>query len=186
MSLRRKKAPPLTRAVADVERQLAALEREIRQLEQRQPQPAAGGAAQPAAAAGSPTATRAGLPEILRPAVSHVTPTYRARRVNLEWHDDPVAELEAAAAAEATVTRPATSSARFGVPADTTPVPPIPVATVLESTVDKDKLTRYLTATSRPKYTPRPQRASRPQRHRFWAWLGGAILTVWLIYVVVR
>jgi hypothetical protein len=160
MKLWPKKLSPVDRALAEVNQQIAALEREVRAR---------------AMQTSSPPATepvKSFIKTMLTPPAPGPTgPTYRTRRDLPDCETNAVSALEADGLPFVRHHEPDL----FTHAAGTKPAPE-----------GDDKLGKLLAAgTLRP---PKPtlKRVQRENRNRFYMWMGLSFVAVWLIYAVVR
>ena len=157
MALRSKQAGPVDRAVADLDRQIHALERQIRQRDTGHPD-------RPAVPAKPVTQY---IKELLTPPGKRPAAVRRPRRDLFDVDAEPLRELEAEAAAFAAKPEPDLFQ------------PSAPV-----SGSDK-KLLRYLSVGGIRTYKPL-KHVQRQARNRFFMWLGLSAVALVVLYVVVR
>ncbi|HVM61882.1 MAG TPA: hypothetical protein VMV72_13550 [Verrucomicrobiae bacterium] len=202
MRSRSKRDDPIDRAINDLDHQIAAVQRQLRELSAG---PAVNGGSDPAtggAGWSSPSPARKltrFVKSVLSPSADKTATAERARQDLFDGGAEPLKELEAepiafahkpepdlfaAASAEATNTRPFTTtldSSGLGVG---TP----PANSALESAQvvpPKDKLAHYLGAGSIKSYKPL-RHAQRQARNRFFMWLGLSFVALWIIWFVIR
>jgi hypothetical protein len=180
MSLWRKRSRPIDRSVAELEQQIAAVEKQIRQ-QTGKPVPGAAGTEPRTGVAAMSESVANFVKEMLVPPKKTVAPSYRARKDLFDVDAEPLKELEADAVAFARKPEPdlfsnAAQVAHASQPAST--------ATAV-SPVSQEKLAHYLSAGSIRTYRPL-KRTQRQTRNRFFMWVGLSFAAFWLIYVVVR
>ncbi len=159
---RRKPEPPVDRALQDVERQLAEVRRQLRSAERP-----------------VPPATTGFVKDMLTPARRQTEPTYHAKRKDLfDVPADPLRELEPAPVATSRAVSPELFHASGGNG----------TRAVAADSSAQDKLLTYLSAGSVRACGPhRPLKGvQRRERNRFFGWIGLAVATLWLLYVMVR
>lgn len=186
MAMWRKRPRPIDRAVQELDRQITAVQRRIRDLSQqdaREAAVAAGAAGTRAQAVTATDAVTSFFRQILSPPKKTVAPSYHARRDLFDIGAEPLRELEA----EAVVSGKKPDQALFSSsekPADTRTT-----GTILTQSADgpsaQEKLAHYLSAGSIKTYKPL-KRVRRQARNRFLMWMGLSLLALWLIYVVAR
>ncbi len=162
---------PVDRALLDVERQLAEVRRQLRDAERP------GGA--PVAPRGPSSGTF--VKQMLTPSRGDNKPTYHAKKADLfDVGAEPLKELEAEAIDQARPKQPELFSGAAPGGNGTR-------AVSLQSD-PQDKLFTYLGAGSIRSFQPQRQLKSvqRRERNRFFGWLGLAVATLWLLYVMVR
>ena len=158
MALRSKQAGPVDRAVADLDRQIHALERQIRQRD-------VGHMDRPVVPSKSVTQF---VKEMLAPPSNRPAPAARKPRRDLfDVEAEPLKELEAEAIAFAAKPEPDLFK---------------PAAPVREH--DR-KLVQYLSAGGIRTYKPL-KHVQRQVRNRFFMWLGLSAVALWVLYAVVR
>jgi hypothetical protein len=176
-----KRKNPVDRAVADVEEQIAVLQKQMRELEAARE----GGTHSQRIRDGIPLAlpqsTVEGMKkfvkEMLTPPEQRATaPSYRARRDLFDVPTEPVKELEAEPIAFAQKPEPDLFTQPGGAVA----------ATQIDcSTKPEEKLAHYLSAGSIKSYKPL-KHVQRQTRNRFFMWVGLSLVALWFIYAVVR
>jgi hypothetical protein len=167
-----KSKTPVDRAVADVEEQIAALQRQMRELE------AADGSSPVPRRTQSATETMTKVvKEILTPPTKKTTTTpQRGRRDLFDVPTEPVRELEAEPIAFAQKPDPDLFSQAEAMA----------IATQIDcSTKPEEKLAHYLSAGSIKSYKPL-KHVQRQTRNRFFMWVGLSLIALWFIYAVVQ
>lgn len=189
MALWHKRANPVERAMDDLNRQIAALEKQQREMEQQKRQ------SQPRRATGSDTgdelspldAATGFVKQMLTPPKHNVTPSYRVQRELFDAGAEPLKDLDA---------QPITFANKSGADlftGGTTGASNVAGQTTGSETVERnleaekrqEKLVHYLSAGSIKSYKPL-KRAQRQTRNRFFMWLALSFVALWLIYFVVR
>jgi hypothetical protein len=174
MSLWQKKTRPVDRAVEELNRQIAQLQRQLRQAEQTDPaRPAAAG---PAASA--PASVAKFMKDMLAPGRERPPATYHARADLFDVGPGAMQELEVEPAgaqlhAPAVATGP--SLQQYGAP----------ITAGAASAQAQEKLAHYLSAGTFRNQRP-VRRAQRQHRNRFFMWIGLSFVALWVLYVVVR
>lgn len=189
MSLWRKRSSPVDRAVEDLEKQIATLQRQMRQLSADgspgAPRPSSGGDA-PVREPSSPAekVTRF-VKDMLRPPPKKpVSPSYRTRKDLFDVSAEPLKELEA----EPIAFSPKSEKDLFTGTAQTTgeAQPGGRAGAQIDcSTKPEEKLAHYLSAGSIKTYKPL-KHVQRQTRNRFFMWLGLSFFALWILYAVVR
>ncbi|NQU11069.1 hypothetical protein HQ590_09785 [bacterium] len=189
MKLGRKPVRPVDRALADLEHQIAATEREIRRVEYQRPATPPPPAA--TAPAPRPTADRTGaslalessaefIRRMLVPGSAPGAPVARTRRDLFDIPTDPLKDLDdgrepAPHRVNALAgRRPARDGAAAAV-----------VATPSRAADADARLVEYLSVGSLRAARPL-KHVQRRERNRFLMWLGLALAVLWVLYVVVR
>jgi hypothetical protein len=163
MAILRKRTGPVDRAVEELDRKLAALQRQMRELSHRQPrQPGNAGTASAAA-----DSLGRFIRDMLAPPRRTVTPTYRVQRELFEADGEALKQLEA---------EPTSLALRPD---------PEPFAGLKQPGPSQEKLAHYLGAGSIKSYKPL-RRVQRQARNRFFMWLGLSFAALWILWVVVR
>ncbi|HUK81546.1 MAG TPA: hypothetical protein VLZ12_02835 [Verrucomicrobiae bacterium] len=162
-----KRKSPVDRAVADVEERIAALQRQMRELE-------AGDAGSLVSTRGQSvtgTLTKA-VKEMLTPPTKKMsTPSRHGRRDLFDVPTEPLKDLEAEPITYAhTTEQDLFSPPRSQIDCSTSP---------------QDKLAHYLSAGSIKSYKPL-KHVQRQTRNRFFMWVGLSLVALWFIYAVVR
>jgi hypothetical protein len=173
MAMWHKTSRPVDRAMEEIDRQIAELQKQLRQVEH----PSADNAGAKSETA-RPTATEKAtrfIKNTLATARKPAAPSLRARADLFEVGAEPLKELEADAIAFARKPNPDLFSHVGVVAAE----PGTATAAATE------KLAHYLSAGSIKTYKPL-KRVRRQARNRFFMWLGLSFVAFWVIYVVVR
>jgi hypothetical protein len=182
--LRFKRADPIDRAISDLDQQIAAVQRQLREVSNGSAQagqnrgPSAGATPQSPAQ----TFTRF-IKDMLVPPGRAASPTYHSREDLFDGGAEPLKELEAEPIAFARKPEPDlfANSAPAGSSASTT-------TTALETAQvvpPQEKLAHYLGAGSIKSYKPL-RRVQRQTRNRFFMWLGLSLFALWIIWFVIR
>lgn len=173
MALRRKLSRPVDRAVDDLDRQIAALQKQMRQLTHEPVQ-------SPAIEQASPANSVSGFfKRMVAPEKKPLTPSYRSIPDLFDGGSGPLKDLEGDAVAFARKPDPDLFSHVAN------PVGGGGAEAAVASAQAQEKLAHYLAAGSIKTYKPL-RRAQRQTRNRFFMWLGLSFVTFWIIYVVVR
>lgn len=158
----RKEADPIDRAVEDLDRKIATLQRQARALETRPASPVA---------ATAETMTKF-VKEMLKPPAMKPATSYKARRDLFDASAEPMKDLEAESIAFAKQ-------------------PPSDLFTHSTTKIDcapkaEEKLAIYISAGSLKGFK-RPLRVEqRKNRNRFFMWLGLSCVALWFIWAVIR
>ena len=171
---------PVDRAVADVEEQIAALQKQMRELEAAREGGVHSQRIRDGITLARPQSTaesmRKFVKEMLTPPEKRTAaPSYRARRDLFDVPTEPLKELEAEPIAFAQKTDPDLFS-----PSQTQGTTQIDCSTKPEK-----KLAHYLSAGSIKSYKPL-KHVQRQTRNRFFMWVGLSLVALWFIYAVVR
>ncbi len=186
MGMWHKHSRPIDRAVRDLDRQIVAVRRQIRELSQPGASEAfvtSGGTTSGTDGSSATDTAASFFRQMLSPTKKCVVPSYHARRDLLDIGAEPLRELEA----EPVVSGKKPDQGMYSSsekPAETRTTG----TTVTQSTnapSAQEKLAHYLSAGSIKTYKPL-KRAQRQARNRFLMWIGLSFLALWLIYVVVR
>jgi hypothetical protein len=173
MALWRKTSRPVDRVVGDLDRQIAALQKQMRQLTHEPAQ-------RPATGESSVVDSVGGFfKRIATPEKKPLAPSYRSIPDLFDGGNGPLKGLEADTVAFARKTDPDL------IPHVTNPGGGTASGTTVTSAQTQEKLVHYLSAGSIKTYKPL-KRAQRQTRNRFLMWLGLSFVTFWIIYVVVR
>ena len=182
MAIWGKRSSPVDRAVEDLEKQIATLQKQMRQLSadgaSGVTHSSSGGEAPVQEFSRTEKATRF-VKDMLRPPPKKpVSPSYRTRKDLFDVAAEPLKELEA----EPIAFVPKTDEDLFGATAATT----AKAAGQIDcSTKPEEKLAHYLSAGSIKTYKPL-KRVQRQTRNRFFMWLGLSFFALWILYAVVR
>jgi hypothetical protein len=186
MAFRLKRADPINRAISDLDQQIAALQRQMRETANP---PMRAGEARPvapntAASARSAAQTVAQfLKDMLTTSKRATGPSYHARQDLFDVTADPLKDLEAEPIAFARKPEPdlfANAPAPGNVVAAGTSA--LETAQVVPP---QEKLAHYLGAGSIKSYKPL-RRVQRQTRNRFFMWVGLAFVALWIILFVIR
>jgi hypothetical protein len=187
MAFGRKRSSPIDRAVKDLDRQIASVQKQLRQMSAERPtngRAFRGGASSAAASASCAELAAKFIKEMLKPPDrKSATPSYRTRQDLFDVPTEPVKELEAAPITLPRAAEPdlfgttekgeaAAAGAKARAQIDCAPKP-------------EEKLAHYLSAGSIKTYKPL-KRVQRQTRNRFFMWLGLSLIALWLLYAVVR
>jgi hypothetical protein len=168
MALRRKRTGPVDRAVEDLDRQLATVQRQLQQFSTAE----VGNIAPPRSASPATTVTTF-VKEVLKPPTKSPPPPVKSRRDLFDVAAEPMKDLEAEPIAFA----PKTDTDLFAKP---------PLPTRIDCAPrPEEKLAHYLSAGSIKSYKPL-KHVQRKTRNRFFMWLGLSLVAVWLIWAVIR
>jgi hypothetical protein len=179
MAFRRKSADPIDRAIVDLDRQIATVQRQLRQME-TQPGRALEHR-QTGAASPVPAQTFAKfVKNVLAPPKRTVDPSFRERQDLFDVSAEPLKDLEAEPIAFAKKPEPDLFAHAPGTTAG--PVAALETAQVVPP---QDKLAHYLGAGSIKSYKPL-RRVQRQTRNRFFMWLGLSFVALWIIWFVIR
>jgi hypothetical protein len=160
------------RAAAELELQIAAMERQVRSLEQGKIPAELSGPAT------SPVESFTGYIKALLtpPAKTPLVPTRRTSNELFDVRADPLKDLEAEPIAFGPPPAPDLLTATAPRPASTVELP-------VEDR--KKKLAQYLSAGSLKMAKPL-KHVQRQTRNRFYMWLGLSCVAIWLLWVVIR
>jgi hypothetical protein len=165
MALGRKRTGPVDRAVEDLDRQIATLQRKLKQASVGEP---AGQSSPPSATTG--TSVTGFVKDLLKPPAAKPSPPRKTRRDLFEAVDEPLKDLEAEPIAFAPKNEPDLFVSPTRI--DCAPKP-------------EEKLAHYLSAGSIKSYKPL-KHVQRKTRNRFFMWMGLSVVAVWLIWAVIR
>ena len=175
MSLRRKTADPIDRAIDDLDRQIATLQRELREAGT----PSAGGhERRPSALPGEKFVQF--IKGLVVPPRRPVDLRSRTREDLFDVAAEPLKDLEAEPISFANKSDPDLFTRDAG-PAPASG-PASEVAAVVPS---REKLAQYLGAGSIKSYKPL-RHVQRKTRNRFFMWMGLSFVALWIIWFVVR
>jgi hypothetical protein len=160
----KQKTNPIDRAVEDLEKQIATLQRQVRTVE-------TGGKPQSSVAATAESVTRLVKQALTPPPKKAMRPPGRPPRDLFDTMAEPLKDLEAEPIAFAATPAPDLFTAKKRI--DCAPRP-------------EDKLGIYISAGSLQGFK-RPLRVEqRRNRNRFWMWIGLGFMALWFIWAVVR
>lgn len=169
MAMWHKHSQPINRSMRELDRQIAAVQKEIRHLTLD--------SAHISAAEPSKSKTVANfMKDMLATPRKSAAPTYRPRNDLFDVGNEPLKDLEADPVAFARKPEAELFTAR----ASSSTVTP-----AMTDTSAQEKLAHYLSAGSIRTY-PQLKHVQRRQRNRFFMWIGLSCAALWLIYVVVR
>ncbi len=183
MAFWRKRSSPVDRAVEDLEKQIATLQKQMRQLSADGSSGTHSPSSRPDAPTHEPSSpaekvTRF-VKDMLRPPPKKpVSPSYRTRKDLFDVSAEPLKELEA----EPIAFSPKTEQDLFGGTAATAEKA---TGQIDCSTKPEEKLAHYLSAGSIKTYKPL-KHVQRQTRNRFFMWLGLSFFALWILYAVVR
>jgi hypothetical protein len=175
MPFRRKPTDPIDRAIDDLDRQIATLQRELREV-----------ATQPARAldhrrSETPVQTFTKLvKDVLAPPRRSADSFSRAREDLFDIKAEPLKDLEAEPIVFASKPEPDLFSHAPGV----TPAPAAALETA-QVVPPHEKLAHYLGAGSIKSYKPL-KHVQRKTRNRFFMWMGLSFVALWIIWFVIR
>jgi hypothetical protein len=183
----RQQSRPIDRAVRDLDRQIAAVQKQIRQLSQSDardvPAPATGAAAAANPETSAMDSVTGFVRQMLSPTKKSVAPSYHAGRDLLDIGAEPLRDLEAEPSAPARKPDPDLYS---------NPERPVELraigaglAPVTDAPSAQEKLAQYLSAGSIKTYRPL-KHVQRQARNRFFMWIGLSCLALWLLYAMLR
>ena len=161
MAFRQKTANPIDRAVEDLQRQIATLQRQSRALEHRPQSPVA---------AKAESVTKF-VKEMLTPPPKKPVVAYKPRRDLFDSAAEPLKEIEAEPVAFAQKPEPDLFAAPKKI--DCAPKP-------------EEKLGLYMSAGSLKGFKKPLRVEQRKNRNRFFMWLGLSCVALWFIWAVIR
>jgi hypothetical protein len=161
MAFWQKEANPIDRAVEDLERQIAALQRQSRVLQDRPQSPVAAKA----------ESVSKFVKEMLTPPAKKSAAAYKPRRDLFDSAAEPLKEIEA----EAVALQPHPAADLFATPKriDCAPKP-------------EEKLGLYISAGSLKGFKKPLRVEQRKNRNRFFMWIGLSCVALWFIWAVIR
>ena len=184
MAIWRKGTDPIDRVVADLDRQILEVQRQMRQLAAADTQGNSTREAEPASSRAQ-TMTKFVKDMLTPPPKGPGMPSYRTQRDRLDAGAEPLKDLEAEPIAFAQRQTPDLLSNNHRT-VDSKAIGPATAATQIDcSTKPDEKLAHYLSAGSIKTYKPL-KRVQRQTRNRFFMWIGLSFVALWLIYAVVR
>ena len=182
----RKSASPIDRAVEDLDRQIGALQKQLRELSvnDSSPGPVSLTAPLPGAPPSPAIAAVRHLKELLTPPKrSPLTPSHGHRQDLFDISVEPLKDLEAEPIAFSRKAEPDLfSRAEESERSSAEPKRPTPVESAPEA---ERKLMHYLSAGSIKTYKPL-KHVQRQTRNRFFMWLGLSLVALWILYAVIR
>ena len=167
MGMRRKKSRPVDRAVAELEQQIAEVQRQLRHVAQPET---------PRAAGSSSADNVVGfVKEMLTPNRRTAVNAHRPRADLFDVGNETLKELETDGIVTAS---PAVAGhEQYGEP--------LAVSTPPKIAPHDERLMHYLNAGTFRGQRP-IKRIQRQQRNRFFMWIGLSFVALWLLYVVIR
>lgn len=176
MVMRRKPSRPVDRAVDELDRQIAELQKQLRQFDHQPGGDVSSQVGEPAV-----TAKITGfVKHMFAPARKQNTESFHARTDLFDAGHEPLRDLETDGISVARKPDPDLFSHTVDVGSE-----PGGFAAATTAPQATEKLTRYLSAGSIKTYKPL-KRAQRQTRNRFFMWLGLSFVAFWIIYVVAR
>lgn len=175
MAFRRKRADPIDRAIDDLDRQIAALQRQLREVG-TQP---AGALAHRRPEASAQTFTKL-VKGLLAPSRRSVDSFSRSRGDLFDVKDEPLKDLEGEPIAFANRPEPDLFTHAPG----TAPASAAALETA-QVVPPHEKLAHYLGAGSIKSYKPL-KHVQRKARNRFFMWMGLSFVALWIIWFVIR
>jgi hypothetical protein len=175
MPLRRKPADPIDRAIGDLDRQIATLQREMRETGMQPPR-----GHEPAESATTAHSLARFIKDALAPSRRSVDSSARAREDLFDIDCEPLKDLEAEPISFAGRSEPDLFTRAPGAAAAS--------ATASESAQivpRHEKLAQYLGAGSIKSYKPL-KHVQRKIRNRFFMWVGLSFVALWIIWFVIR
>jgi hypothetical protein len=176
MRFRSRHGDPIDRAIGDLDRQIATLQRQAREL-----------ASDPGRAGASPKSRAEAITRFVkdmwRTPRRSPDPSQQTRQDLFEVAAEPLKELEAEPIAFAQKPEPDLFARALGAGNSASTA-----TTALESAQvvpPQEKLAHYLGAGSIKSYKPL-KRAQRQARNRFFMWLGLSFVALWIIWFVIR
>lgn len=164
MSLWQKNSRPVDRAIQELDKQRASVDQQLRRLEQQKSE-----SHPPAAPGGGMSGF---VKNMLAPTKGQVPTSYRKQRDLFEEPSDVIRDLDAQPIAFGT------KSLQHDLYAGTVTAPVV-------TAQQKEKLAHYLSAGTMRTHRP-TKSIQRRDRNRFLGWLGLAVATLWMLYVIVR
>jgi hypothetical protein len=175
MPFRRKHADPIDRAIDDLDRQIATLQRRVREMET---QPAHG--IEPRRSEAPARTFTKFVRDLLVPPRRSADDTARAREDLFDVRAEPLKELEAEPIAFASKPEPDLFTREPGATGAS--------AAALETAQvvpPHEKLAHYLGAGSIKSYRPL-KHVQRKTRNRFFMWVGLSFIALWIIWFIIR
>ncbi len=179
MSFRRKRGDPIDRAIDDLDRQIATVQRQMRDMETQPASAVEHGRPGATSAKPAPTFTRL-VKDMLAPTRRSVDASARMRRDLFDASAEPLKDLEAEPIAFAHNPEPDLFTHAPG--ATSAPATALETAQVVPP---QQKLAHYLGAGSIKSYKPL-KHVQRKTRNRFFMWLGLSFVALWIIWFVIR
>jgi hypothetical protein len=187
MAFWRKRSTPVDRAVEELDRQIASVRRQLRQMSAGSPAngftPLVGTSSSARSASAAEKAMNF-IKDVLRPPGERSpTSSTRTRRDLFDIPSEPLKDLEAEPIAFSRRSEP---DLFVGTEKETGAPTGVKSQTQIDCTTKpEEKLAHYLSAGSIKTYRPL-KHVQRQTRNRFFMWLGLSLIVLWLIYAVVR
>ncbi|MGD0652650.1 MAG: hypothetical protein ABSA97_16175 [Verrucomicrobiia bacterium] len=187
MAFWRKRSTPVDRAVEELDRQIASLQKQLRQMSVENPTNGFAplvGTSSAARSASSAEKAMKFIKDVLRPPGERSPAlSTRTRRDLFDIPTEPLKDLEAEAIA---FSRKAEPDLFAGIEKETAAPAEAKAQTQIDCTTKpEEKLAHYLSAGSIKTYRPL-KHVQRQTRNRFFMWLGLSLIALWVLYAVIR